>query len=184
MPSVTPIDENASWTRTAAPAGRCAAHAGRRSESSSRACRRCRAGRRPVQVGLARVEYSATRSTRSATPASATCRSNFFRVGVPPKSRPSTNGSIATRRAPRAARAAARTTVERPWWLPISRARAGPQAPRLVVQQPGLGLGQPAGHLVGQLPGTREGDGVVGDVEVRQPGHLGSLRRGYTLAAD
>ena len=74
----------------------------------------------PAGAGLRRVLR--TSSTDPSTPAPRTCCSNLVRVGVPPNSRPSTNGSIATSRLPLSPSAEASTIVDRPWWLPISRA--------------------------------------------------------------
>ena len=121
---MTPIDENASCTRTAAPGGRCAAHRGRRTGSSSRACRRCRAGR----AGAASRDgpwwcSPITWSTTSANPSRADVRSNFTRVGSPAEQAALHEGSMAHQPgAASAERVRPGRSVERPWWLPISRA--------------------------------------------------------------
>ena len=150
MPSVTPIEEKASWTRTEAPGGQERPPAQVVGEGPARrACRRCRRGRhRRSSRGRACVEYSSTWRTTVATPARSRLARNFSRVGNPPNSRPSTNGSIAITSPPAARATWPSRTVERPWWLPISSRRApGPAAaassnssrPWSLVSQPGTG---------------------------------------------
>ena len=149
MPSVTPIDEKASWTRTDAPGRRNARHR-RSSEKVHTSClpsmyRRSMSSAQPTR---ARPEYSSTGRTAAATPARSRLVRNFSRVGEPPNSRPSTNGSMATTSPPDARATWPSRTVERPWWLPISSSRAPEPAavassnnsrPWSRVSQPGTG---------------------------------------------
>ena len=101
-----------------------------------------------AQPTRARPEYCSTGRTAAATPARSRLVRNFSRVGEPPKSRPSTNGSMATTSPPDASATWPSRTVERPWWLPISSSRAPEPAamassnnrrPWSRVSQPGTG---------------------------------------------
>ena len=93
-------------------------------------------------------ETPSTGRTAAATPARSRLVRNLSRVGKPPKSRPSTNGSMATTSPPDARATLPSRTVERPWWLPISSSRAPEPAavassnnrrPWSRVSQPGTG---------------------------------------------
>ena len=159
--------------------------AGRRRRSSSRACRRCRAGRAGGSTpGRALVEYSATSSTASSTPAvAARAARTWSGSGVPPKSRPSTNGSIATSRLPLSPSAEASTIVDRPWWLPISRASEPGPSRRASSwsSRPCSGLSQPGTRSAcsqAREKASPEGRESVGNRDTNQ-----ANRRGYTHAA-